>query len=221
MDTERDTDTSLAILSSLLEPASFPLDQLLDALTDADGDPAVAAEQLLLPRIKSSGKRKTGTSLESWLSRKRDKAALTPPTTPPKRSPSRASSSTPTKPPVDLLRVLKQADGVKVKQPPRPPIALPSQAAIDKHGLPLTILESPLSPAFASALYLAMMKESEEWERHRWFLAGKWVESPHTMTSFARMGGGYGDEAGSSKYYYSGSELSRSKVSKHRPLQPY
>jgi hypothetical protein len=117
--------------------------------------------------------------------------------------------------PIDLLTVLKQPDEAKsrLRTGPQPAVLLSTQSAIDKHGLPLTILQSPLSAPFASALYLAMMAESEKWDRHRWYLAGKWVESPHTVTNYARKGGGHGDAEGLSTYYYSGSELSRPEVS--------
>lgn len=212
---ETDTDTQLAILASLLEPASYPLEELLDALTNAKGDVTRAAESLLLPRVKSAGKRKAGTSLESWLGRKKGKAAEDP-VTPEKTSSyfKPAGASPAKKPAVDLLSILQQPEAAKIRAGPLPPLPLATQSAIDKHGLPLTILQSPLSPAFASALYLALMEESENWERHRWFLAGKWVESPHTMTSFARDGvKNEVDEAGWEKYYYSGTHLKPPLVS--------
>jgi len=255
-----DTDTSLAILASLLEPTSFPLATLIDALAEAQGDPAQAAEQLLLPKVQArargrvAGKRKAGggSSLADWLTGPLSLAKRAKSGTSTSRqlatthassttvgsqsrsrsrspedawqhastssSPARKSSAAkpaPTAPPIDLLTVLKQPDESKTKlrAGPQPPILLSTQSAIDKHGLPLTILQSPLSPSFASALYLTMMAESEKWERHRWYLAGKWVESPHTMTSYARAGGGHGDADGLSTYYYSGSELSRPEVS--------
>ena len=195
-----DTDTSLAILSSLLEPATYPIEQLLEALTENDGDVTRAAESLLLPRIKSSGKRKAGASLESWLGKEQ-------PTSPKKPRPE-APGLDPK--PIDLLSVLKQPES-RPKTQPQPAILLSTQKAIDKQHLPLTILDSPLSPEFASALYLAMMEESEQWGRHRWYLAGKWVESPHLMTTYTRQGGGYAEDE-ASRYYYSGAELDKPKV---------
>ena len=210
-----DTDTQLAILASLLEPASYSVEDLLDALTDAKGDVTRAAERLLLPRIKSSGKRKAGTSLESWLGRKNGKRVEEPVTPTKAVSPSKTAmpGSPMKKPAVDLLSVLQQPESAKIRAGPLPAVLLSTQAAINKHGLPLTIHRSPLSPAFASALYLALMEESEKWERHRWFLAGKWVESPHTMTSYAREGAKEGDDAGWAKYFYSGTHLKPPAVS--------
>lgn len=178
---EEDTDTKLAILSSLLEPATYPLEELLEALNESGGDVSQAAEGILLPRVKSAGKRKAGTSLESWLGKKRagDDTKVT--------SPNVKTNATKEGKAVNLLDHLKQpTSSEKTKSIPRPAVHLPNQSAIDSHRLPLSILQSPLSPQFASALYLTMMEESETWERNKFYLAGKWVESPHTVCHYAR-----------------------------------
>lgn len=205
---ETDTDTALALLSSLLEPASFPIDELLDALTEAQGQVSVAAEALLLPRVKSASKRKAGTSIESWLSRKKQ-----PPSTPPRSTHVLEDKPKPSS--VDLLAVLQQPESSKPRNPPRPPILLSTQATIDKHGLPLTVVSSPLSPAFASALYLTMINESEKWPKYKWFLAGKLVEAPHAASGYKRKDGGHGDPDELSKYFYSGMELKTPNVSRN------
>lgn len=208
---DTDTDTSLALLASLLEPAIYPLEELIDALTDANGDVASAAEAILLPRIKSSGKRKAGTGLESWLGRKKPKD-LPIPQTPPKVD--GAVLVKQAKPSTDLLSVLRQASSStsKPKTVPQPAVQVSSQASIDTAGLPVTILESPLSPAFASALYHAMMEESAKWESNKWYLAGRWVESPHLMTSYARHGDPTHMSRIDAKYYYSGTEQKSAPV---------
>lgn len=204
-DTNVGDDTQLAILASLLEPASYPVLELSEALRDNKGDVAAAAEALLLPRVKSSGKRKAGTSLESWLGKKRGSEAVKQQvevdlteSSPSRRSLPATTSSTPPKPLKNAFTLLTSTStssaspAPKSKAPARPAIPLATQSAIDAHSLPLTLLKSPLSPALASALFLALMQESEEWERHRWFLAGRWVESPHTSANFYRRRGGYG-----------------------------
>lgn len=239
-DSEVDEPTQLLLLASLLEPATYSEDELRLALSSARGDLVRAAEELLLPRAKSAGKRKAGTSLEGWFSKKRDAAEVSTPrlhvaqTSPPRPlalqvkqdSPGGSSKR-------DAFALLRSAPGpsvpIKVKAAPQPALLLTSQAAIDKHRLPLTLLTSPLSPAFASALYLAMMEESEAWGRHRWYLAGKWVESPHTMAGYYLVGGGHGEDgravrstdgdgraegggAEKARYFYSGKELGDPKV---------
>ncbi|OCF39596.1 hypothetical protein I317_06611 [Kwoniella heveanensis CBS 569] len=231
MPEETDTDTKIALLASLLEPISFPFDVLLEVLQESDGDVAKAAEGLLLPRVKSSGKRKAGTSLHDWLTRPASgKAVKREPDQVPSRRPERfmvvddeddeaigqaAGPSRPSEPAIDLLSKLRQAPGnpavlPKPKAGPQPPVILSSQAAIDSHSLPLTILNSPLPASLASALYLAMTEESESWERNKFYLAGKWVESPHTTTVYQRLGGGYGGHTGA-RYFYSGTELDEPK----------
>lgn len=254
-------DEKIALLISLLEPASFAIEDYAAALKTAGGDVQVAAEALLLPRVKSSGKRKAGTSLESWLGKKRttDVSAAAPAS--PRRALERVSteraddpcpppwsgidavsvavSSTSaleseaalardTKPKKDAFAILRSssgpsadigvAGGSKTKSAPQPALRLGTQQQLDSHGLPLTLLASPLSPALASALYLAMMEESEaKWERTRWYLAGRWVESPHTTHMYARDGGGYDTEqAKAGKYLYSGTVLDTAPVSSPR-----
>jgi len=213
---EEDTDTKLAILASLLEPATYPFEDLLEALQGSDGNVGQAAEAILLPRVKSAGKRKAGTSLESWLGKKR-----APPVNddPPKVTTSRKEG-------VNLSDHLKQPTE-KPKSVPRPPIHLAFQSAIDAHDLPLSILRSPLSPSFASALYLAMMEESETWDRNRFYLAGKWVESPHTVCHYSRDPAATGTteavekgeevldgkEGQKATYMWSGQEIAASRVS--------
>jgi len=225
MSEEEDTDTKLAILSSLLEPASYPLEELLDALQESHGDVGKAAEELLLPRVRGAGKRKAGTSLESWLGKKRA------PICPSGKVDTAASIKTDLnqikREGVNLLDHLKQPTSERTKAIPRPPVHLPNQSAIDSHDIPLSILKSPLSPSFASALYLAMMEESETWERNRFYLAGKWVESPHTVCHYSRNPAATGTteavekgeevldgkEGKKATYMWSGQEIAASRVS--------
>lgn len=258
---DADTDTKLAMLASLLEPASFPIEDLLDALQASKGDVAKSAEVLLLPRVKSAEKRKAGTSLQSWLGKKQaptpihfpsrtrepqatafhdELQAVTDQNTRSTMATTTTTTSTKTKndkPPVDLLSVLKQpTTPEKPKIVPRPALHLPNQSAINSHKLPLTLLQSPLSPSFASALYLTMMDESQTWERNRFYLAGKWVESPHTVCHYARdppsadehereqevevpvpvpvpmLDGKQGKEGKKAMYMWSGQEIESSRV---------
>jgi hypothetical protein len=225
---EEDTDTKLAILSSLLEPASYPLEQLLDALQEYNGDVGKAAEGILLPRVKGAGKRKAGTSLESWLGKKRV------PISPSGRLDTttiKNETIAPKKDGVNLLDHLKQPTTERTKAIPRPPVYLPNQSAIDSNNIPLSILKSPLSPSFASALYIAMMEESNTWDRNRFYLAGKWVESPHTVCHYSRNPAATGTteavekgeevldgkEGKKATYMWSGQEIAASRVSPPGP----
>jgi hypothetical protein len=186
------------------------LEQLGNAIKRAKGDVAAAAEDLLLAGPKPTVTSRPSSSLSDWLGRS-DKSVK-------KRARSEDTlkdpvqvTQQPKRPVADLSKLLKQPTTLaKPKRPPQPALTLGSQKQIDAHGLPVTLLESPLSPAFASALYLVMMKESENWESNKWYLAGKWVESPHLMSNYVR------DIDGEERkgYYYSGSEMKPPFVSR-------
>ncbi|WRT65558.1 uncharacterized protein IL334_002503 [Kwoniella shivajii] len=200
---DEDTDTKIALLASLLEPISFSFERLLEALNDSDGDVGKAAQELLLPRVKSAGKRKAGTSLQSWLKKPRDgtiprkeedtlKAEAVLGTAVDQVGIGSSKSMRPSRigvEEVDLLAVLRASPTTsptktKVKNGPQPAILLTSQKAIDNHNLPITLLDTPLSPSLASALYLELMEESEKWYHNEFYLAGKAVKSPHTVQMY-------------------------------------
>lgn len=207
---QQPSDEALAQLASILEPAVYPLEQLGNAIKRAKGDVAAAAEDLLLAGPKPTVTSRPSSSLSDWLGRS-DKSVK-------KRARSEDTlkdpvqvTQQPKRPVADLSKLLKQPTTLaKPKRPPQPALTLGSQKQIDAHGLPVTLLESPLSPAFASALYLVMMKESEKWESNKWYLAGKRVESPHLMSNYVR------DIDGEERkgYYYSGSEMKPPFVSR-------
>jgi hypothetical protein len=243
MSDPEDNDTKIALLASLLDPVSFPLSEYLEALAAASGDVSLAAEALLLPRVK---KRRAGTSIGSWLVKGGKRVDQVENNSDEVEEPRRKTlngSPSKVKPAIDLLSALGQASPTKrpkVKSIPHPALLLTSQAAIDAHNLPVTLLQCPLCPSFASALYLALMEESEKWERNRWYLSGRWVESPHTTTVYARKGDWYGElevdehqeeraergadergkaevgySGGKPRYFYSGNELGTPKVSRY------
>nr|XP_031863086.1 uncharacterized protein CI109_001564 [Kwoniella shandongensis]KAA5530158.1 hypothetical protein CI109_001564 [Kwoniella shandongensis] len=233
---DSDTDTKIALLASLLEPITFPIDIYVEALATAHGNVARAAEELLLPRVKSAGKRKAGTSLHSWLSRPREtKIAKREEDTIAKvgmkEEPFEVTSYVKTEgtteivsnvkteglerptnsksPTVNLWSILQQGSNdstiSKTKTLPQPPILLATQQGIDAHSLPMTLLDPPLSPSFASALYLAMMEESDTWEVKPFLLAGRWVTSTYTTGIYKKKDGEYGGIE-VQRYYYSGIE---------------
>ncbi|WVW79995.1 hypothetical protein I302_101968 [Kwoniella bestiolae CBS 10118] len=227
---EEDTDTKLALLASLLEPLTFPFERLLESLNDADGDVGKAAEELLLPRSnsKSTGKRKAGNSLQSWLKKPKQEGTSdsikvdyevvdgedvesnagpsVQPTKSPNPNPDRET---------DLLSIFRGPTSTstapsKSKTTPQPALLLTTQQAIDTHNLPITLLESPLPPSLASALYLELMEESEKsWYNNEFYLAGKAVKSPHTVQMYkypltGEKGGAW--EKGI-RYWYSGTSM--------------
>jgi len=72
-----------------------------------------------------------------------------------------------------------------------------------------------------------MMEESNTWDRNRFYLAGKWVESPHTVCHYSRDPSATGTteavekgeemlegkEGKKATYMWSGQEIAASRVS--------
>ncbi|WWC68770.1 uncharacterized protein I206_102705 [Kwoniella pini CBS 10737] len=242
-DDEEDTDTKLALLSSLLEPISIPFEQLLETLNEFDGDVAKAAEALLIPKVRNAGKRKAGASLSSWLKKPKTEISGTSksevidfnetdeePFKSLKReyevvesqvgekidNPSKISLPVTN---VDLLSILRGPSNTtlpKVKTGPQPPITLATQKSIDAHGLPITLLESPLPPSLASALYLELMEESENWYHNEFYLAGKAVKSPHTVQMYKYPNPKSNAWKEGVKYWYSGTSMNN--IADYPPL---
>lgn len=114
--------------------------------------------------------------------------------------PSNATSvlpPTPQPPKLLSLSTLQQAPSPPRRNKAQPPIRLTTPQAISS-TLPCSLIPSPLSPEFATALYLSLVEESRKEEiieedgkgnkvisqqgfrRHKWFLNGREVVSPHT-----------------------------------------
>ncbi|WVQ73680.1 hypothetical protein IAR50_003260 [Cryptococcus sp. DSM 104548] len=221
-----DTETKIAMLASLVDPSSFSTDQYLQALARSQGDVASAAERLLLPQSTTIlGKRKAGSTLKGWLgqpsgatvdkARKKRTAAVDSTAV---NSPAKTSITSPKPERLDnaslnAFSLLKQAAASKPtsaqpKAQPQGPIYLSSQASIDAQSLPLSIFSQPLPPSLASALYLVMMEESEQWDVNRFYIAGRAMKSPHTTGFYAKREGGYGN----GRYFYSGMEQGPAKI---------
>ncbi|KAJ9118949.1 hypothetical protein QFC24_005915 [Naganishia onofrii] len=108
----------------------------------------------------------------------------------------------------------------------------PSETTITYTHLPtLTLHRSPLPPALASALFLQLMRETDSFERHEWFLAGRYVTSPHTSRYYHSEGlerddevaakqAGLESDAGKdgkqqgNQYWYAGKQVQPAPVSR-------
>ncbi|KAL7419602.1 hypothetical protein Q5752_005514 [Cryptotrichosporon argae] len=151
--------------------AATGLDGWLRKRTDGDG---ARPDQVAKAQSQTSNEKHTSALEQDRTAPKRDTSLPEPETQPPKREP---------RPTFDLSTL----------RPPPPPapkslpaLTLTSSSALAAHRVPLALLDSPLPPAFAAALYLAMMAESDAWETNKFYLAGRKVESGHTMASYAR-----------------------------------
>lgn len=99
----------------------------------------------------------------------------------------------------------------KVRAAPQRPAFLATPAAVVASGLPIALLQSPLTPSFAAQLFHELMAESPKWGRNKFFIAGREAESNHQATSYTREGEDWGPN-GPSAYFYNGVEY-HSKVS--------
>ncbi|KAJ9123902.1 hypothetical protein QFC22_000692 [Naganishia vaughanmartiniae] len=152
------------------------------------------------------------------LSAKGKQRASTPPTSNSKKRKTMSTASF-----MAHLSATSTATSTTTRRPNERPIylrsnLLPRETTITYTNLPtLTIHRSPLPPALASALYLQLMNETATFERHEWFLAGRYVKSPHTSGYYhsrelevddtaASKAEGENTE-GKSRYWYAGKQV--------------
>ena len=179
-----DTETLIALVSSLLPQYTYSQDAILDALIQCNGDVKAAVEVL---QSKTPTKKRNHSNLDSWLNRPPKKASKTstrrnspaPPTSIIKPyAPTTVASSS-----VNFMSVLRQPPSDAPPTPSRlPPLTLSTPALVAKHT-PCTLHLSVLSQELACRLFYTMLDASEQWKRNKWWIADKVVESPH-LTSF-------------------------------------
>ncbi|KAI0341749.1 hypothetical protein BDW22DRAFT_1358610 [Trametopsis cervina] len=229
---EEDTDTLMALVSSLLDQPVNDQSLLLDALAQSEGNVQHAADMLNKrghgntgctdepqrhklgsPAVKTSTKRKRTIGLDKWLVSKDGPMTNPDASCSPKkksriqRTPSPAprlvesefvqgstrSSASPTKvKPVsqtEFMSILRPPNSTerpaKLAPPKLPPLTLGTPALVEKHT-PCTMHLSVLPPELACRLYYAMLDESENWQRNKWWLFDRVVESPHSTSFYIR-----------------------------------
>lgn len=201
-------DAALASLIHVLEPATYPLEDYDAALDRANNDVSRAAELLLLGLGAGSGssevskgrKRQRGIdffmkpkhSLTSSPNSKRAKGSSTsrdptPPEAPPEpfpeidREAQKGAWSSLLKASAPKPRLASGSEPLKL-----PPLRLGTPAAIKAAGIPVAMLQSPLSPQFAAQLYHVMMAESPKWNYNKFFLNGRECMSNHSSSTYSR-----------------------------------
>lgn len=191
MDANNDTDTLLALVSSLLTGKVPDTDDILDALVQCRGD-VEATAQLLNNKGRKINKRKR-KDLDGWLLK-----LNAPSTTKPnsndsskKRELSVASCSTSSAiPSVDLMTVLRQPPTTATEKIPRLPPLMLSSPEMVVQNTPCTLHLSVLPPELACRLFYSMIELSRGWKRNKWWLFDRLVESPHRTAFFARKNDG-------------------------------
>ncbi|KAF5391947.1 hypothetical protein D9757_001793 [Collybiopsis confluens] len=208
MTDEGDTETLLAIVASLVDekPSS---EAILNALVESDGDPERAAQLLNHSHPNpdnggGKGKRKRTSNLDSWI-RNPNHTENTPKDASSSKIQRTSSPSKKTTPVSDLMTVLKQPTQQKSSKP-RKPLTLSTPDMISKHT-PCTIHSSVLPPDLASRLFYSMEESSRNWQRNKWWLFDRLVESPHRTSFFVRKTDGVDDDETwhqSAQYWYNG-----------------
>lgn len=130
----------------------------------------------------------------------------------PSKTKSQVSKPADSRPKVDAFSVLQKSSQTlqaswPSRNPPRPPVILPTAELVERHLPSCSIHDSPLSADFASSLYLTLFEESRSWSKYEWFLAGRKVESTHT-SCYYRLQDDEADlekgHAASDDYWYAG-----------------
>ncbi|KAI0082762.1 hypothetical protein K474DRAFT_1584910 [Panus rudis PR-1116 ss-1] len=87
---------------------------------------------------------------------------------------------------MSLLRPPNSSDKKPKQEPEKyPPLTLATPELVAKHT-PCTLHLSILPPELASRLFWTMLDLSHDWQRNRWYLFDRLVESPHKTSFFIR-----------------------------------
>ncbi|KAJ3789897.1 hypothetical protein GGU10DRAFT_259620 [Lentinula aff. detonsa] len=104
------------------------------------------------------------------------------------------------------MTVLKQPPSSKKAAPRRPPLTLSNPRMVAEHT-PCTMHLSVLPPGLASKLFYSLEESSRDWQRNKWYLFDRLVESPHRTAFFVRKTDGVSDDETwheSAQYWYNG-----------------
>lgn len=107
-------------------------------------------------------------------------------------STSKASTNKPTRG-VDLMSILKQPPPSKKTIPRKPPLTLSNPEMVAEHT-PCTMHLSALPSELASKLFYSLEESSRDWQRNKWWLFDRLVESPHRTSFFVRQTDGVSDD---------------------------
>lgn len=196
---QEERDSALASLIHVLDPASYPVEDYVEALDRSDNDVGRAAELLLLGMGEGSNGRKRQRGIEHFM-----KPKQSPGSSPnPKRARPTSqldSKGSPTGTPPEVDREaqkaswssLLKASAPQPRLPPPtaapklPPLRLGTPEAVNTSGIPVAVLASPLSPQLAAQLYHVMMAESPKWNYNKFFINGRECASNHSSSTYSR-----------------------------------
>jgi 2OG-Fe(II) oxygenase superfamily len=215
MDAYQDTDTLIALVSSLLTGPVPDSAVILDALVQSDGDAHTAARMINSQRNGTGKtpvkKRKRVGDLDDWL--KSSKSTHNDTDSKPVASnskvglgPGPSKHASPSKPVVNLMTVLRQPPPAVSSIPRLPPLTLSNPSLVAQHT-PCTLHLSVLPAELACRLFYDMKDASANWQKNKWWLFDKVVESPHRTSFYARSQNGVDgreDWQEAAQYWYNG-----------------
>ncbi len=193
MDHHDDTELLIALVSSLFGGVAGH-EAILEALVLADGDVQGAADILNGGSSKEKHKRKKKQTLDGWLDKPKTSRAelvdLTRTSEGPSSSVIKPTSkgASHSKPPVDLMTILRpppSPDQDKRKLKGLPPLTLATPSMVATHT-PCTLHLSILPPDLARRLFYTLIEAAKNWQRNKWWLFDRVVESPHRTSFYAR-----------------------------------
>lgn len=206
LDMDTDTDTLLAMVLSLLEPPYPETAVVLDGLVQCDGDVQATADLIAVGHSKDdmaqgvAAKRKgCAADLTNWLSTGSTSSEVQPSTKKRDRKgasaiipsrkviiPASSSRGSPSKPSLNLMDPSGQILLSNKSTIPRlPPLTLSNPTMVAQHT-PCTLHHAILPPKLACELFYFMLDLSHTWQRNKWWLFDRVVESPHRTSFFVR-----------------------------------
>jgi len=207
-----DTDTLVALVSSLLNHISDQ-ETILEALVHSEGDAQRAAN--VLNKTHGFGekrKKRKRQTLDDWFKKLKPSTAMAKHVNqkaspnegvPTLINPINPKSTVRSQATMDLMTVLRpplSENNLKRKIKSLPPLTLTNPSMVAEHT-PCTLHLSILPPELAYQLFYAMLEASKNWQRNRWWLFDRIVESPHRTSFYARLeGDGLIDEGGSTEW---------------------
>ena len=209
---EHDTETLLVMLSSLLPESHQNLDQesLLEALLECEGSVKEAAAKLISrPPSSTKNKRKRHAGLDGWL--QKPPSLSKPPSKRVNYGDGSARARSVSVPVDDHRCPSPSGPSLKVKgsgkpnstgnalarlKPPStsstpevpaqlPPLTLGNPEMVAKYTA-CTLHPQVLPPELAIRLFETMLDEAETWDRNRFWLFERAVESPHKNSFYVR-----------------------------------
>ena len=207
-----DTETLVALVSSVLDHTSDQ-ETILEALVRSEGDVQRAANVLNKSHgFGEKGKKRKGQTLDDWFKKLKSSASTAKhvnqkaslnegvPTLIDSINPRSTVRSQATMDSKTVLRPPLSENNLKRRIKSLPPLTLSNPSMVAEHT-PCTLHLSILPPELACQLFYTLLEASKKWQRNKWWLFDRIVESSHRTSFYARLeGDGLVDQRGSTEW---------------------